>query len=224
MAVLLLASGTVLSAPGSAEAQNADSSTVRLRVARLWRGEGRTLLEGVIGLPLAGAKRSVAVEVRDSTGKALYSERWEDSAHVPIPGIKAETTTPLQVLVLPGVYTIAVRSTEPGKVDSTVTDVRAFESARVLSDVVISPSMRVLAENGAPAAGEVQRGRYAIERSTRVTILPSGEARLWYYLELYRQGADSVAQLELRVVPAGKDSAMVRVTRNVAVSARGTVD
>jgi GWxTD domain-containing protein len=92
-----------------------------------------------------------------------------------------------------------------------------------MSDVVVAAHMRVLSAGEEPRAAEMKRGRYAIERGARVTIVPS-EPRLWYYVELYRQGADSVAQLELRVLPEGKDSALVRVTRNVAVGARGTVD
>jgi GWxTD domain-containing protein len=56
-----------------------------------------------------------------------------------------------------------------------------------------------------------------------VTVQPS-DPKLWYYLELYRQEADSMAQLEIRILPVGRDSALVRTTRNVAVGARGTVD
>jgi GWxTD domain-containing protein len=101
--------------------------------------------------------------------------------------------------------------------------VRGFASVPVVSDVVVSGRMRVLAAGEAPTSVEMQRGRFAIERAARVAVQPT-DPKLWYYLELYRQGADSVAALEFRISPVGRDTALVRVTRNVAVGARGTVD
>ena len=200
---------------------------VRLRTARFWRGEGRTLLEGVVGLPMAAEPQTVEVLVRDDSGNVLYTESWTDSATVDpaaLAGAKAETATRLEMLLSPGAYTMVVRRTQGTAVDSTVSDLRGFAEAPVLSDVVLSARMRVLAENEEPAAAEMKRGRYAIERGARVTVLPH-EPRLWYYVELYRQGADSLAQLEFQVTPADRpDSAMVRVNRRVKVGTGGTVD
>lgn len=226
MAIPLVMSGVAFSgAVQSAEAQQ-ETSNVNVRVARFWRGEGRTLLEGVVGLPIATSARTVDLTVRDSTGKVLHSETFTDSANAQsaaLSAMKAQTTTMLELLLNPGLYDVAVKSSESGKSDSARVAVRGFATTPVLSDVVVSARMRVLAASEKPAAAEMQRGRYAIERATRVTVLPS-EPKLWYYLELYRQGADSVAQLEFRVLAEGRDTALVRVTRNVAVGARGTVD
>ncbi len=210
----------------AAEAQEAKED-VQLRAARFWRGDNRTLLEGVVGLPVATAQRAVELVVRDSTGKVLHSENWTDSANAnagALAALNAQTTTKLELLLLPGLYTISARRTQGGQIDSATMQVRGFAQTPVLSDVVLSARMRVLAENEEPMPAEMKRGRYAIERGTRVTVLPN-EPRLWYYIELYPQGADtSVAQLEFRVVPAGTDSALVRVTRQVQVGPRGTVD
>lgn len=226
MAIPLVMSGVAFSGVvQSAEAQQSPSN-VNVRVARFWRGEGRTLLEGVIGLPIATSARAVDLTVRDSTGKVLHSETFTDSAtaqSAALSALNAQTTTMLELLLNPGLYDVAVKSSERGKSDSAHVAVRGFAATPVLSDVVVSARMRVLAANEKPAAAEMQRGRYAIERATRVTVLPS-EPKLWYYLELYRQGADSVAQLEFTVLPEGKDTTLVRVGRNVAVGARGTVD
>src|SRR3569833_3065571 len=169
--------------------------------------------------------RTVDLEVRDSAGKSLYSETWTDSVSAQAAALKAmnaETTTPLQIILSPGRYHVQVRKMEGTAADTANLDVRGFDGAPVLSDVVVGAHMRVLAEGEQPSSAEMQRGRYAIERSTRVTVLPS-ESRLWYYMELYRQGADSVAQLEFRVVPEGKDtsSALVRRRRAGAGGARG---
>lgn len=228
IAVPLLVSGALFGGVAQrAEAQQSDeTSDVRIRTARFWRGEGRTLLEGVIGMPISASTRSVDLTVRDSTGKVLHSETFTDSASAQaaaLVAMKAQTTSMLELLLNPGLYHVSVRSTETGKTDSTQVMVRGFASAPVLSDVVVSSHMRVLGTDEQPGAAEMKRGRYAIERAARVVVQPS-EPRLWYYLELYRQGADSIAQLELRVLPQGRDSALVRVTRQVAVGAGGTVD
>jgi GWxTD domain-containing protein len=226
MAIPLVAGGIAFSAvTQEAEAQQSGSD-LRVRVARFWRGEGRTLLEGVIGMPVATATRTVDLTVRDSTGNVLHSETFTDSASAQaatLAAMHAQTTSMLELLLGPGLYDVSVKSAESGRADSAHVAVRGFESAPVLSDVVVSARMRVLGADEKPSVAEMQRGRYAIERGTRVTVLPA-EPRLWYYLELYRQGADSVAELEFRVVPEGRDTALVRVQRSVAVGARGTVD
>ncbi|HUP88625.1 MAG TPA: GWxTD domain-containing protein [Longimicrobiales bacterium] len=221
MAIPLLVSGIAFSGVQKAEAQQ----NARLRVARFWRGEGRTLLEGIVGLPIAKSTRSVHLAVKDSTGRVLYNEAWTDSANAQAAslGANVETTTPLELILQPGLYSVMLNANQGGAADSAMTAVRAFPSTPVVSDVVLGAHMRVLAENEKPQAFEMQRGRYAIERGTRVTVLPT-EPRLWYYLELYRQGADSVADLEFRVKQEGKDESLVKVNRRVAVGARGTVD
>jgi GWxTD domain-containing protein len=217
-----VASGIV---PGKASAQGAGGD-LRLRTARFWRGEGRTLFEGVVGLPVAQSTRTIELVVRDSTGQVLHSETKTDSASAQaaaLAALNAETTTQLELLLDPGLYHVTVRRTEGGRTDSATAQVRGFAAAPVISDLVASARMRVLAAGEEPASVEMKRGRFAIERASRVTVQPS-DPKLWYYLELYRQEADSMAQLEIRILPAGRDSALVRTTRNVAVGARGTVD
>jgi GWxTD domain-containing protein len=226
VAVPLLVSGAALSglAISAAEAQEAKED-VQLRAARFWRGDNRTLLEGVVGLPVATATRSVELVVRDSTGKVLHTESWTDSASAnasALAALNAQTASSLELLLLPGSYTISVKRTQGAQVDSATMRVRGFAETPVLSDVVLSARMRVLADKEEPLPAEMKRGRYAIERGARVTVLPN-EPRLWYYVELYRQGADSIAQLEFRVVGANSDT-LVRVNRQVAVAQRGTVD
>lgn len=227
MAIPLLVGGIAFSAvPQVVSAQQGSDGSIRLRVARFWRGEGRTLLEGVVGLPVARETRTVELTVRDSVGTVLHHEAMTDSAHAQaaaLAAINAESTNLLELVLQPGSYNVTVLRKEAERTDSTTARVLAFASAPVISDVVVSANMRLLGENEQPAAVEMQRGRYAIERGVRVTILPSAP-KLWYYLELYRQNADSVAQLEFRIVPQGRDSALVRVIRNVAIGARGTVD
>jgi GWxTD domain-containing protein len=225
VAIPLFLSGIALSGFSiSAEAQQAKQD-VQLRTARFWRGDNRTLLEGVVGLPIATASRAVELVVRDSTGKVLHTENWTDSAAAnagALAALNAQTATNLELVLLPGLYTIAVRRNQGGQVDSATMAVRGFPDTPVLSDVVLSARMRVLAEKEEPTQAEMKRGRYAIERGARVTVLPN-EPRLWYYVELYRQGADTVAQLEFRVVGANSDT-LVRINRQVAVAPRGTVD
>lgn len=208
------------------EAQQQSGNDIRLRTARFWRGDGRTLLEGVVGLPVAASVRTIELAVSDSTGRVLHTESWTDSANVnasALAAMDAEITNKLELILLPGSYRIAVRRTQNGQVDSAVSEVRGFASTPMVSDIVLSARMRVLAEGEEPSAAEMKRGRYAIESGARVTVLPS-EPRLWYYIELYRQGADSIAELDFRVNRVNSDSSLVRVKRQVAVAERGTVD
>lgn len=217
-----IASGFV---PNEASAQAADGD-IRLRTARFWRGEGRTLFEGVVGLPVPQSTRTIELVVRDSTGQVLHSETKTDSASAQaaaLAALNAETTTQLELLLDPGLYHVTVRRTEGGRTDSATAQVRGFAAAPVISDLVVSARMRVLAAGEEPGSVEMKRGRFAIERASRVTVQPS-DPKLWYYLELYHQEADSMAQVEIRILPAGGDSALVRTTRNVAVGVRGTVD
>lgn len=227
MAIPLLVSGVTFSGIGisAAEAQQA-SNDVHLRAARFWRGDNRTLLEGVVGLPVATNARSVELVVRDSTGQVLHSENWSDSANAnagALAAMNAQVTSKLELLLLPGAYTIAVRRSEAGRADSATMRIRGFAGMPVLSDVVLSARMRVLGENEEPTQAEMKRGRYAIERGARVTVLPN-EPRLWYYIELYQQGADTVAQLDFKVARLNDENPLVRVTRQVKVNPRGTVD
>ncbi|HEX6065885.1 MAG TPA: GWxTD domain-containing protein [Longimicrobiales bacterium] len=226
IAVSLVTGGAALGgfAISAAEAQEAKQD-VQVRAARFWRGDNRTLLEGVVGLPIATVTRTVELAVRDSTGKVLHTENWTDSATAnsnALAALNAQTASKLELILLPGLYTITVKRNQGGVTDSAAMQVRGFADTPVLSDVVLSARMRVLADKEEPGPAEMKRGRYAIERGARVTVLPN-EPRLWYYTELYRQGADSIAQLEFRVVSANSDT-LVRVNRQVAVAPRGTVD
>ncbi|HEY0809200.1 MAG TPA: hypothetical protein VGD49_03525, partial [Longimicrobiales bacterium] len=225
MMVPLLVGGIAFSGMLSlAEAQQASTGNVRLRVARFWRGEGRTLLEGVVGLPLAREPRSLEFSVRDNTGKVLHTEAWTDSARTAMSGLSSATVaTKFELVLMPGTYTVVARSTEGSRTDSASVTVQAFDAAPMMSDAVVSARMRALQQGEAPDASEMQRGRYAIQRGAQVTVLPA-EPRLWYYLELYPQQSDSIADLWFRVLPEGKDSPLVRVNRKVRVSERGTVD
>jgi GWxTD domain-containing protein len=112
---------------------------------------------------------------------------------------------------------------QAGQTDSATMRVRGFAGTPVLSDVVLSARMRVLGDKEEPTQAEMKRGRYAIERGARVTVLPN-EPRLWYYVELYQQDSDSVAELRFQVTRPSSDSALVTVSRQVRVNPRGTVD
>ena len=226
IAVPLLVGGIAFSGMHQTIEAQQSGNDIRLRTARFWRGDSRTLLEGVVGLPVAASVRTIELAVSDSAGRVLHTESWTDSASAnasALAALNAEITSKLELVLLPGSYRVALRRSQNGQVDSTVSLVRGFAATPLVSDIVLSARMRVLGEGEEPSAAEMKRGRYAIERGTRVTVLPT-EPRLWYYLELYRQGADSIAQLDFRVYRQNSDSSLVRVTRQVAVTQRGTVD
>ena len=221
MAIPLLAGGIAFSGVQKVEAQ----SGPQLRLARFWvASAGQTLLEGAVGLPFPQATRTVNVAVRDSTGKVLYNETWVDSAKAGAAAASgAQVATPLELLLKPGMYTVAVSTDEGGRRDSAISTVHAFSSAPPVSDVLVGGQLRMLATGDSGHSYEVVRGHYAITRGAQVTILPS-DPRLWYYLEVYRQGNDSVAELEFKLKRPGSDAALVAAKRSIAVAGGGTVD
>src|SRR5687768_2379382 len=85
---MALAAGAFSATAGPAAAQNmAQARTVaaqsaQVDVARFWRGDGVTLLEGVVSILVgAGSTANPQVElvIMDNAGKALHTESWTDT-------------------------------------------------------------------------------------------------------------------------------------------------
>ena len=205
----LLAGGIGAAGPAAAQniaqAQTVAAPSAQLSVARFWRGEGATLLEGVVSTAVGSSDNAhpqIELVVTDSTGAVLHTETWTDTVSQQLLQLASgrsdvAISTPVQMRVRPGTYNLLVRMTRGTQMDSVRTQVVAFGAAPVISDLVVSNSIRVLGETDAPISAEARFGRFAITRTARPAIEPS-TPKLSYYLELYRPGAsaDSMAQLE----------------------------
>lgn len=239
--VPLLVSGAGFAVAIPAAAQNtAQSHTVpsqqanaHLRVARFWRGEGVTLLEGVIGAPVGAGNTAsplVRLTISDSDGKVLLSDTM---THTVTPQLlqvaqsrsDIELSSPVTVRVRPGTYTVNVAVTRGTTVDSARTTVAAFAEAPLISDVIVSNSIRALAAGEQASNVEAAMGRFAIVRSAR-PALQMAEPNLWYYLELYTPAgaAGSNAELEFSVRRATGGNPLFSTKRNLALTERGGAD
>lgn len=229
MMVPLLVSGAFLANVERAFAQ----TDAHLRVARFWRGNGTTLLEGVVGAPIgAGSTANPVVElaITDADGKLLHQESWVDTiptAMLDMARVRGdlEMSSPVRVNVRTGTYSVAVKVKRGDVVDSASTSVTAFASAPLISDVIVSSGMRAVRDSDAVSAAESRMGRFAILRTARPTVQPS-EPTLWYYLEAYAPegGSNGTLQLEFSVARAVGGAPLFRTTRALQLGERGGAD
>ncbi|MGH7468477.1 MAG: GWxTD domain-containing protein [Longimicrobiales bacterium] len=231
--VALLAS----SAP-DAEAQQAppgaQPADVRIRVARFWRGDGQTLVEGMIGVPVRhlenGANTAqVELVVRDSGGQVLHRESWTDTISERLLSVartrgSTEFTRPVNFAVRPGRYSVSATVVRGNRRDSVQVSVHGFVAAPLISDALVSNRIRTLGANEQVTGAELKKGRFAIESGTRTTIFPT-EPSLWYYLELYPVGDAAVnEELVFSVTRAHGGAPLFTTRRTMAVNERGGVD
>ena len=203
---------------------------MRIRTARFWRGEGKTLVEAVIGVPVREqGPVKVDLAVRDNGGRVLFTESWTDSVSERLAALArsragTETTIPVSFAVQPGSYTMTAVVTRGATRDSAQVRIEGFNAQPLLSDVLVTSRIRALAENENPTSAETRKGRYAIERGTRVTIFPT-DPKLSYYLELYPVGATTATQqMEFAISRATGGDPLFRTTRPKEVSERGGID
>ena len=235
LALLLLWSGSARASGGAlpVSAQQAQQGDVSISTARFWRGDGRTLVEGVLGFPIpaAGAGNpTIEMTVRDQSGQVLTREEWTDTISDRMSTIArnrggAEVTTPVQFAVSGGTYTLMVKVRRAGAVDSMVTTVEGFKAAPLVSDVLVSSRIRLLDEGQEPTIAETRKGRYAIERSRNVTIFPT-EPSLKFYMELYgtgRSGGDTV-RVEYAVQKRSGGAPLFRTQASVPIGERGGIN
>jgi GWxTD domain-containing protein len=204
---------------------------IEIRITRFWRSD-RTLLEGVIARRVSAADVSatprITVLVTDSSGNVLHTESWTDTVPSRVASVarargSAELTRPFSLGVTAGSYWIKVAVDREHRSDTARLAVRGFTAPPVISDVIVSSRIRALAQGDQPVAGELRKGRYAVEQGPRVVIMPT-DPTLWYYVELY--GAGDLAlktDLEFAVTRSSGGAPLFRTTRTLAPSA-GSID
>jgi len=235
LALLLLWSGSA--GPGgvrsAAAQQETQADTISISTARFWRGDGRTLIEGVVGLPIPAAANTnplVELTVRDQSGQVLSREEWTDTISERMTTLArnrggAELTRPIQFAVSAGRYQLTLKVRNGTLIDSAVTTVEGFAAAPLVSDVLVSNRIRLLAEGQEATLAETRKGRYAIERSTHVTILPT-EPTLKFFMELYGTGRSvgDTAQVEYAVQRQSGGAPLFRTQSVVPLGAGGAIN
>jgi GWxTD domain-containing protein len=221
--------------PGAGAASaSAQSAAVAMHFARFWRGDGQTLVEGMIALPVragTGLSNTVQVElvVRDSASKELHREAWTDTISDRLLALarargNAEFTRLVSFAVRPGRYTVLTRVARGAQRDSAQVALQGFAQAPIISDALVSSRIRALGANEQAGAAELKKGRFAIETGPHITI-PATDPTLWYYLELYPVSpAAANVELEFAVARTSGGAPLFRTQRPIALGERGGVD
>ena len=202
-----------------------DSSELRLCLVRFYRAEdGMTRVWAFLPVPPAEASLdqgySIAVRVKDSTDRALFSESWTGP-----PGLHAPRARPLELLhflAAPGAYHLEVNLMElgTGRRHHGAFDFRAYPDDPGASDLLIARLIRHdPALDGPIAAGEFRHGGSVVTPAAPLRVSPV-RARVFFLLEVYLEGMQAQeGTMEARVTDsAGR--VLVR-TPPVAVAVAG---
>jgi GWxTD domain-containing protein len=234
----VLAALLVSSAPDARGFQAAAPGTnpdgVRMRVARFWRGDGQTLVEGMIGVPVrhienGGNTAQIELIVRDSAGQVLHRESWSDTISDRLLAVARERggtefMRPVNFAVRPGRYSVSATVLRGNRRDSAHIALQGFAAAPLISDALLSSRIRTVAAGEQVSPAELKKGRFAIDSGTRTTIFPT-EPSLWYYLELYPVGTATVQEeLTFSVRRSSGGAPLFSTKRPIAVNERGGVD
>jgi GWxTD domain-containing protein len=218
---------TAFSVAGAQQPATLETGHTQIQTARFWRSSG-TLVDGLISYSVRGSGRAVAdVEIRvvDASGTELFRQAAADTTDLTaVAGIgrAVQLTMPVQLVLAPGNYTLSALVQVGSQRDSARTEITAFSVPPLVSDVIVSSSVRVLGTSDTPTGAEVRKGSYAIARQPEVAVDVIG-GQVGYYTELYPQPQGDSATLELTI--ASKEGrTLVRSARKVAISAEGRID
>jgi GWxTD domain-containing protein len=201
---LALAAGA-LAAPTRNGARQAED-VMAVRAVRFYRPDSRqTLVKAFVQIPyvlFAGdggsgggdvVTYSVTVKVSDSTGLGLLQESWTN--HLPS-AIARSGVTGLEMLefpVLAGSYVldVTVEDSLTGRKAYAKAKVEGYRSPPALSDLLLSPEIRVAAAGDTvPKPGELRLGNALVTGAVELHLTPL-KSEAYYLLEAYSTEAAS---------------------------------
>jgi hypothetical protein len=174
------------------------AGALQLSLVRFYRAEnGMTQIWAFLPVPPAAASPDpgyeIALRVRDSTDRTIYSESWS--------GVRRagrSRATPLELLhfvAAPGAYRLEVDLLDSGagRLRHGTFDFRAYADDPGASDLLIAPLIRRDASLEGPVApGEFRHGASVVAPATGPCV-SQDRARVFYLLEVYLQGMHSQA-------------------------------
>lgn len=201
---LVLAAG-VLTA-GNPIGRRQPEDVMAVRAVRFYRAETRqTMVKVFVQIPYVvfsgagGAGSSdqvtyaVTVKVSDSTGLGLLQESWTN--HIPraiaLPGVVGLEM--LEFPVLPGSYVldVTVEDSVTGRKAFTKADIEGFRSPPPVSDLLLSPEIRVAAPGDTvPQPGELRIGNALVTGAVELHLTPL-KSQAFYLIEAYSTAATS---------------------------------
>lgn len=220
---LVLAVGVLVAPTRTGERQAEDVMAVR--AVRFYRADTRqTLVKAFVQIPYVGfasgtrtssqATYSVAVKVSDSTGLGLWQERWTNhvASALTRPGVVGLEM--LEFPVLPGAYVLeaTVEDSVTGWKAYASTPIEGFRSPPPVSDLLLSPEIRVAAPGDTvPRPGELRIGSLLVTGVVELHLTPLA-SQAYYLIEAYGEHAasgtlsaairDSIGKTVLKTPPA----------------------
>ncbi len=197
LAVLLAMDGTTVVAQSQ--------QSVSVRAFRFFRADTRkTLVTAFVEVPYAlftptdssangDLKYGVVVSIQDANGIRLTDASWPGKGKAFFGDSGAVAVEMLDFPLLPGNFKVTVEVTDSvsGKHFVGSTEVTAWSAAPHVSDLLLSPAMR-LATGGdtMPNRGERRWGNTLVTATNRLRLTPV-RSRAYYLLEAYSETGDS---------------------------------
>lgn len=201
---LALAAGVLVVPPRIGQRQTDDVMAVR--AVRFYRAESRqTLVKAFVQIPYAGFADGngtrtsqqvtyfVTVKVSDSTGLGLLQEGWTN--HIPraiaLPGVVGLEM--LEFPVLRGAYVldVTVEDSVTGWKAFATTAIEGFRSPPPVSDLLLSPEIRVAAPGDTvPQPGELRIGNLLVTGAVELHLTPL-QSQAYYLIEAYSEQAEN---------------------------------
>ncbi len=225
-----------LVAAGSAGVGAQTAPAVDVRAYRFYRAENRqTLVQAFVDVPYelleasttgpeAQLRYGVVVELTDQAGLQINQASWSGRARADLRSKGASKLEILDFGVLPGRYRVGVTVTDSvsGRSFRSSTEVEAWSEAPRVSDLMLSPSMRLATgEDSLPRLGEIRRGNTMVTPATRLRLTPV-RSKAYYLVEAYAATPDSGSMVVRVLDTAGNSLVSSRPTR-VRIAAGGSV-
>jgi GWxTD domain-containing protein len=202
-ALLMVVLGLLAAPVARAQATEREGDGLLLGTVRMYHRDGTTGVKVMLEVPHRLLSRSsdgmlrfwVGIKVQDSTGLTILNRGWPEVVKA-IPGAPTASSMELfEFAVTEGRFNllIAVRDSVSGKVFETSHEVTGYRGAPLISDLVLTPSLRVAdAADTVPRQGEWRHGTLAVIASPYARVA-APSPQLYYLLEAYASQADSAS-------------------------------
>ena len=176
-----------------------ESREVETNLVRSWAGDGVTVVDGFVHVPLAMLAGGTTdayrfeVTVNDRDGNQLFRDSWvREVSHQAATYVETDASTLLESFrfgLRPGEYEIDIRAYPTDAADLGVRQmiaIEAFAERPPASDLILATRVEPLDSSG-NGSWSVSRGGFGISAAARTVVL-ADDPGLYYYIEFY--GAD----------------------------------
>ena len=179
---------------------------VETSLLRSWAGDGVTVVDGLVHVPLAMLAGGTTdayrfeVTVNDGDGNQLFRDSWvrevSDQAATYVEIDASYLLESFRFGLRPGVYEVEIRAYPTDAADLGVRQtiaLEAFAEQPPASDLILSTRVEPL-DSSSSGSWSVSRGGFGISAAARTVVL-ADDPGLFYYIELY--GADEESSVSV---------------------------